>query len=70
MNIIVPKNLKHLLYYLNNKVDGTLALISGRMIVDIQNIINPVKLSVSGIHGLEYTNNHGQYIRNNIEIFH
>ena len=42
--IVVPKNLKHLLYYLNNKVDGTLALISGRMIVDIQRIFNPLKV--------------------------
>ena len=66
-NIIVPKNLKYLLYNLRNKLNGALALISGRMVQDIQNIINPLKLSVSGIHGLEYTNNHGQYLRNNIE---
>ena len=66
-NIIMPKNLKYLLYNLRNKLNGALALISGRMVQDIQNIINPLKLSVSGIHGLEYTNNHGQYLRNNIE---
>lgn len=67
-NIIVPKNLKYLLYNLRNKLNGALALISGRMVQDIQNIINPLKLSVSGIHGLEYTNNHGQYLRNNNNI--
>ena len=63
----MPKKLKYLLYNLRNKLNGALALISGRMVQDIQNIINPLKLSVSGIHGLEYTNNHGQYLRNNIE---
>ena len=44
-NIIVPKNLKYLLYNLRNKLNGALALISGRMVQDIQNIINPLKLS-------------------------
>ena len=63
----MPKNLKYLLYNLRNKLNGALALISGRMVQNIQNIINPLKLSVSGIHGLEYTNNHGQYLRNYIE---
>ncbi len=66
-NIIVPKNLIYLLYNLRNKLDGALALISGRMVKDIQKIVNPLKLSVSGIHGLEYTNNHGEYIKNSIE---
>ena len=66
-NIIVPKNLKFLLYNLRNKLNGALALISGRMVKDIQNIINPLKLSVSGIHGLEYTNELGEYLINDIE---
>ena len=66
-NIIVPKNLKFLLYNLRNKLNGALALISGRMVKDIQNIINPLKLSVSGIHGLEYTNELGKYLINDME---
>jgi len=60
--IIVPKNLKHLLYYLNNKVDGTLALISGRMIVDIERIFNPLKFYSSGSHGLEFKDSFERYI--------
>ena len=37
------------------------------MVKDIQNIINPLKLSVSGIHGLEYTNELGKYLINDME---
>jgi len=60
--IIVPKNLKHLLYYLNNKLEGTLALISGRMIVDIERIFNPLKFYSSGSHGIEYKDSFKKYI--------
>ena len=66
-NIMIPKNLRFILYNLRNKLNGALALISGRMVKDIQNIIRPLKLSVSGIHGLEYTNNLGEYLINYTE---
>ena len=66
-NIMIPKNLRFILYNLRNKLNGALALISGRMVKDIQKICRPLKLSVSGIHGLEYTNNLGEYLKNNTE---
>ncbi len=66
-NIIIPKNLKFILYNLRNILDGALALISGRLVKDIHNIIRPLKLSISGIHGLEYINNLGEYLINNTE---
>ena len=68
-SIVLPKNLKFILYGLRNKLNGALALISGRMIKDVQNIFCPLKLYLSGIHGLEYSYNLEQYSINSKEDF-
>jgi trehalose 6-phosphate phosphatase len=51
--IYVPPDLPHILQTLWQRTSGALALVSGRTIGDIDNIVKPVKLPSVGGHGAE-----------------
>lgn len=48
-----PRELLGLLKVLESKLDGALALISGRSIADLDNIFHPLRLRAAGVHGGE-----------------
>lgn len=52
--VIVPNELKSSLKELYEKLNGALAIISGRTIEDIDNLFKPLKLPVAGVHGAEW----------------
>jgi trehalose 6-phosphate phosphatase len=49
----VPVNLLELLNRLSGRLQGALALISGRSIADLDKLFAPLALSCAGVHGLE-----------------
>ena len=51
--ILVPDHLAPLLASLCQKIDGRLALVSGRSISDLERYLDLVDIAVSGSHGLE-----------------
>lgn len=52
-SIKVQPFLVNLLETLNERLDGALAIISGRQIETLDRFLNPLKISIAGIHGLE-----------------
>lgn len=59
----VPPELLSLLDQLSTKLDGAVALISGRAIGDLDNLFAPLKLPSAGIHGLERRGRDGEMHR-------
>jgi trehalose 6-phosphate phosphatase len=51
--VTVPQGLRETLSELHRRLDGALALISGRAITDIDRIFAPLKLPAAGQHGAE-----------------
>lgn len=49
----VPPNLKVLLSELHTRLDGAVALISGRSLADLDRLFAPLRLCAAGIHGCE-----------------
>lgn len=49
----VPSSLLTLLDHLREKLDGAVALVSGRAIADLDNLFAPLALPAAGVHGLE-----------------
>jgi trehalose 6-phosphate phosphatase len=49
----VPRILPDLLATLEQRLDGALALVSGRPIVELDRLFSPVRLRASGVHGAE-----------------
>lgn len=58
--VIVPKSLIPLLMQLQQKLQGALALVSGRSLVTIDSLTQPLRLPAAGLHGLERRDIHGQ----------
>jgi trehalose 6-phosphate phosphatase len=54
-----PDQLRGDLYNAQLALDGALALITGRAIADLDELIAPLKLAAAGIHGLEMRDNSG-----------
>lgn len=50
----VPEDLGRVLAAAGRRLNGALALISGRMIEDLDRLLSPVRLPASGIHGAEF----------------
>lgn len=50
----VPKNLIKNLEQLKQKLDGALAFVSGRMIHEIDELFEPLRLACAGAHGAEW----------------
>ena len=51
--VFVPPSLRQSLAVLRERVDGALALVSGRLISDIDSLFTPLRLSAVGGHGAE-----------------
>src|SRR5690606_4106605 len=49
----VPTGLISLLQRLHRNLDGAVAIITGRVLGDIDHILRPLRLAGSGIHGAE-----------------
>ena len=52
--IVVRPETIALLGRLSQRLNGALAIVSGRQIADIDRRLAPLKLSISGVHGLEF----------------
>ena len=55
--------LRDLLTGLATRLDGALAVVSGRTIADIDRIFEPLRLPAAGAHGVEFRPNHGSLSR-------
>jgi trehalose 6-phosphate phosphatase len=51
--VVVPRDLPEVLSRVRDRLDGALALVSGRMISEIDNFFAPLKLAAIGGHGAE-----------------
>lgn len=52
-SVRIPDGLNDLLQLLTKRLDGAVAIISGRLISEIDQIVYPVVLPASGVHGAE-----------------
>src|SRR5262245_16423754 len=64
----VPESLKKLLTELCARLDGALALVSGRSLDSLDQLFAPLRLSASGIHGCERRDATGRVIRPDLDI--
>lgn len=62
-SVYVSERLKSLLIELSKRLEGALALISGRTIADLDNLFSPLRLCASGIHGAERRHPDGRIVR-------
>jgi trehalose 6-phosphate phosphatase len=51
--VCVPETLKRLLNELCTRLDGALALVSGRSIADLDRLFQPLRFCAAGVHGCE-----------------
>lgn len=63
----VPESLKLLLTKLSSRIDGALALISGRGLADIDRLFAPPKFCASGVHGCESRDAAGNVVKTTID---
>lgn len=61
--VVVPDDLKTLLRNLSDRLDGGLALISGRSIATLDSLFSPLRLAAAGIHGCERRAADGRLMR-------
>jgi trehalose 6-phosphate phosphatase len=62
-SVYVPEDLKALLRDLCLRLDGALALVSGRSIADLDQLFAPLRLCASGVHGCERRDVSGNIVR-------
>lgn len=62
-SVYVSERLKSLLVELSERLEGALALISGRTIADLDYLFAPLRFCASGIHGAERRHSSGRVIR-------
>ena len=62
-SVYVPESLKSLLNALSARLDGALALVSGRSIADLDGLFSPLRLCASGVHGAERRDASGRLVR-------
>jgi len=63
----VPASLKTLLSELSTRLDGAMALISGRSLENLDQLFTPLRLSASGVHGCERRAATGSVIRPQVD---
>lgn len=62
-SVHVPEHLKQLLVRLTFRLDGALALVSGRTLNDLDHLFAPLRFCAAGVHGWERRGAGGQVIR-------
>lgn len=55
----IPPQLLETLQYAHDQLAGALAVITGRSIADLDQLLSPLRLPIAGVHGLEYRDNSG-----------
>lgn len=60
--VMVPAELKLLLRTLHERLEGALAMISGRPIAQIDRLFAPLRLPAAGLHGMERRDAAGTYL--------
>lgn len=63
----VPEGLVELLMRLRNRLDGALALISGRRIDTLDALFAPLQLPCAGLHGYEWRDSNGNVARAHVD---
>jgi trehalose 6-phosphate phosphatase len=61
--VIVPSDLPPLLQRLHDRMDGAIAIVSGRPIAEVDGFLSPLRLPASGAHGAEFRNTASGEIR-------
>ncbi len=61
--VVVPESLRTLLANLSQRLEGALALVSGRSIETLDTLFAPLHLAVAGIHGSERSESDGHIVR-------
>lgn len=62
-SVKIPEGLIDLLAKLHERLDGALALISGRRIETLDQLFSPLRLPCAGLHGLEWRDSSGKETR-------
>lgn len=62
-SVKIPEGLVDLLMRLHSRLDGALALISGRRIETLDTLFAPLQLPCAGLHGLEWRDSSGREAR-------
>jgi trehalose 6-phosphate phosphatase len=65
--VVVPLSLKTLLNELSIRLDGALALVSGRSVADLDVLFTPFQFIASGVHGCERRDPTGCMVRPQID---
>lgn len=63
-----PDSLKELLNAVCSRMDGALALVSGRSIADLDALFAPLRFSAAGVHGCERRHATGCLVRPDIDV--
>jgi trehalose 6-phosphate phosphatase len=66
--VFVPETLKRLLSELCARLDGALALVSGRSIADLDRLFEPLRFCAAGLHGCERRESSGCVTRTAIDV--
>lgn len=66
-SVYVPLELKSLLGEVARRLDGALALISGRTIASLDELFDPLRLCASGVHGAERRGADGRLVRSPLD---
>lgn len=63
----VPASLKQLLDDLRSRLDGALALVSGRSLANLDQLFSPLRFIASGVHGCERRTADGHVLRPEVD---
>jgi trehalose 6-phosphate phosphatase len=66
-DVYVPASLKILLNELCTRLDGALALVTGRSIADLDRLFSPLRCCAAGIHGCERRESSGCIVQSGID---
>lgn len=66
--VYVPQDLKSLLNELSTRLDGALALISGRALADLDKLFSPLRFCASGVHGAERRDAAGRVLHPSVKL--
>jgi trehalose 6-phosphate phosphatase len=58
-DVVIPEPLPATLAALARRLDGAVALVSGRAMANVEQLFRPLQLPIAGLHGLERRTTHG-----------